>query len=288
MASEAQKEPTMEEILASIRRIISEDDGGKEAGKPGKASVSTGAAPSPEEILGRSTAASGQAEELDDLDDFAPAGDAAAPETGTQTETETEVVAEDDLLSDLGIESLDDLDGEEAASVRSDAQTSPEPAVLETEEVNFDEDLSAGEDVDSVLRSISGAAFEDEVAAAVDSDVSAAVETALAETPIQPSQAEPTPSDAVPSVTAPHEETPTMTAAAQRDDTLTDDRAATAAAGAMAKLIGRMDLGGEQTLEGLVREMLKPMMKEWLDANLPRIVEAKVEAEVQRIARMAG
>jgi cell pole-organizing protein PopZ len=29
------------------------------------------------------------------------------------------------------------------------------------------------------------------------------------------------------------------------------------------------------------------MMKEWLDANLPSIVEAKVEAELDRISRMS-
>jgi cell pole-organizing protein PopZ len=40
-----------------------------------------------------------------------------------------------------------------------------------------------------------------------------------------------------------------------------------------------------RTLEDLVRELLRPMLKEWLDANLPRIVEAKVAEEVERIAR---
>jgi uncharacterized protein len=39
------------------------------------------------------------------------------------------------------------------------------------------------------------------------------------------------------------------------------------------------------TVEALVVEMLRPMLKEWLDANLPRIVEDKVETEVARIAR---
>ena len=41
----------------------------------------------------------------------------------------------------------------------------------------------------------------------------------------------------------------------------------------------------DQTLEALVRELLKPMLKSWLDENLPRIVEAKVEEEIERIAR---
>jgi len=41
-----------------------------------------------------------------------------------------------------------------------------------------------------------------------------------------------------------------------------------------------------QTLEGLVQEMMRPMLKQWLDANLPRIVEEKVEAEILRMSRV--
>lgn len=41
-----------------------------------------------------------------------------------------------------------------------------------------------------------------------------------------------------------------------------------------------------RTLEDVVREMLRPMMKAWLDENLPGIVEAQVQAEVERIARL--
>lgn len=40
----------------------------------------------------------------------------------------------------------------------------------------------------------------------------------------------------------------------------------------------------DNTLEGLVRELLRPMLKEWLDANLPGIVQATVDREVARIA----
>lgn len=42
---------------------------------------------------------------------------------------------------------------------------------------------------------------------------------------------------------------------------------------------------GGQTLEDIVTAMLQPMIKEWLNANLPAIVEEKVEEEVQRVAR---
>ncbi len=42
---------------------------------------------------------------------------------------------------------------------------------------------------------------------------------------------------------------------------------------------------GGTTLEDIVTEMVHPMIKEWLDANLPAIVEQAVEDEVQRLAR---
>jgi hypothetical protein len=41
---------------------------------------------------------------------------------------------------------------------------------------------------------------------------------------------------------------------------------------------------GETSLEGLVREMLRPMLAEWLDKNLPGMVEKMVQAEIARIA----
>lgn len=41
----------------------------------------------------------------------------------------------------------------------------------------------------------------------------------------------------------------------------------------------------ETSLEGMVREMLRPVLKEWLDTNLPAIVEAMVEREITRITK---
>ncbi|HEX9904719.1 MAG TPA: DUF2497 domain-containing protein [Propylenella sp.] len=40
-----------------------------------------------------------------------------------------------------------------------------------------------------------------------------------------------------------------------------------------------------RTLEDLVAEMLKPMLKEWLDDNLPPLVERLVQEEIQRVSR---
>lgn len=41
--------------------------------------------------------------------------------------------------------------------------------------------------------------------------------------------------------------------------------------------------GGDNTLDGLVRSLLKPMLKEWLDARLPVLVEEMVAKEIARI-----
>ncbi|WP_374570013.1 DUF2497 domain-containing protein [Phenylobacterium sp.] len=62
--------------------------------------------------------------------------------------------------------------------------------------------------------------------------------------------------------------------------------AASAAASAFGQLSASILMGNaDLTLEQLVREMLRPMLKDWLDANLPRIVQATVDAEVERISR---
>jgi uncharacterized protein len=42
-----------------------------------------------------------------------------------------------------------------------------------------------------------------------------------------------------------------------------------------------------RTLEDLVKEMLRPMLKSWLDDNLPGLVERIVKAEIERVSRGA-
>ncbi|MGM4891979.1 DUF2497 domain-containing protein [Tardiphaga sp. 709] len=43
-----------------------------------------------------------------------------------------------------------------------------------------------------------------------------------------------------------------------------------------------------RTLEDLVKEMLRPMLKSWLDDNLPGLVERIVKAEIERVSRGGG
>ena len=43
-----------------------------------------------------------------------------------------------------------------------------------------------------------------------------------------------------------------------------------------------------RTLEDLVKEMLRPLLKSWLDDNLPGMVERIVKAEIERVSRGRG
>ena len=55
----------------------------------------------------------------------------------------------------------------------------------------------------------------------------------------------------------------------------------------LSRLLVKPEPGNDGTLEGLVRELLRPMLKEWLDANLPDLVESMVAKEIARITGKA-
>ena len=78
-------------------------------------------------------------------------------------------------------------------------------------------------------------------------------------------------------------------------DSLVGDQAATDTASAFAKLtVAVKESAGEpsmtmpapgRSLEDVVRELLRPILKEWLETHLPEIVREHVEEEVARISR---
>jgi cell pole-organizing protein PopZ len=75
------------------------------------------------------------------------------------------------------------------------------------------------------------------------------------------------------------------------EEDLVSEPVANAAASAFGDLVGQMLVSSRstegKTLEDIVRELMKPMLREWLDANLRSIVEAKVADEVERISSRA-
>jgi len=80
------------------------------------------------------------------------------------------------------------------------------------------------------------------------------------------------------------------------DDGLTTESAARSMRDSLAALAMIAEPGappqivrsGETSLEGLVRDMLRPMLADWLDRNLPEMVERLVKAEIARIAGKKG
>lgn len=194
-ADQAQREPTMEEILASIRRIISEEDKPAEAGG---------------DVL--------------DLQP-PPAAEVKAPPPAPAPPPKPEPIA--------------------AKAPPAPVFAAPEPITPSRE---IDEDLMIVED----------------------------------EEPVAPPPAP----IAAPAPPAPKAEWTPPTASGPTE-TLVSQPVAQHAAGALGKLMGSMMVSGGGTLDDVVRELLKPMLKEWLDANLPQLVEAEVAKEIDRIRRLA-
>ncbi len=215
-AAKAQ-EPSMEEILASIRRIIADDDASKPAQPaalkpPPAAAVPARPAPPPPP-----PAAVNKQSDIDamlaDLDKPKPAPKVEPPKP-----------APPPPASDV-------LDLTEAMTT----PTSPGPA--------------------PTFRTIDG-----------DSDVVFAERT-----PDMPRAEEPRRAPAPP---------PPM-----RDPGLISHATAAAVDSAFNTLANTVLGQNARTLEDLVKEMLRPMLKSWLDDNLPGLVDRIVRAEIERVAR---
>ena len=63
-----------------------------------------------------------------------------------------------------------------------------------------------------------------------------------------------------------------------------DGATAAAVATTAPEAVGLSEPGGK-TVEALVTEALEPKLQQWLDANLPRLVEEKLQAEIERLSR---
>ena len=70
-----------------------------------------------------------------------------------------------------------------------------------------------------------------------------------------------------------------------QDDRLLSGSTSVAVDSAFSSLAQTVLLRNARTLEDVVREMLRPMLKTWLDDNLPGLVERLVRAEIERVSR---
>lgn len=101
-----------------------------------------------------------------------------------------------------------------------------------------------------------------------------------------PSHRPPPPRAADPISTAPAASPPAQPSSPAPVESIVSQQTAAATRGsldALSRMMLKPEPASDGTLEGLVREMLRPMLREWLDATLPGMVETMVEREIAKI-----
>ncbi len=291
---EAQNEPTMEEILASIRRIISEDE--TEEGKPAEGAAPAAApAPAPAEPAPAQAPAAAPAPP--------PAAEAGSGGADNILEL-TKMVAEDGSIVDLAAQK----EAEAAAAEEAAPEAEPEPEAEATEEAAAApaEEEPAAEEAAAPAEEAEAAPEDEEPAAellkpmehaeAEEAPAEAAAEADAgfeepaeepAEEPVEEIAAEEAPSEAALGQELAPADGGSEYVSAETAATATASLAAISKA-AMANRQGdAIAIGGGRTLEELVRESLAPELKGWLDENLPDLVERIVREEIRKMVRRA-
>lgn len=258
MAEQAQKEPTMEEILSSIRKIIADDDISAEA--------------SAKDIdLDVFLDADGG---LSD-DDFKPDTPTVDNSHGLSPHTKASTGFGDDSDS-FAIE--DHEADDELADIMDfiDFKKDPTP---ETKPASPDAMLKADAAILPPLGNED--AFEADAPAS-----ELAIEAEYIPNTLAPDK------DEIHNNTGPAEAAQDKQSETLMTPPLMDHMTASAAAGSLSKLMQTVEFGekagGNKTIDGVVKELLRPMLKEWLDENLQGLVDAHVEAEIKRIGRRAS
>ena len=211
-------EPTMEEILASIRRIIADDEPAAESRAP---------EPAPKPAM----------KVVEAAPEEEPAGE----------------MSQDDIDAMLASFDSPALAEEPAAEAEPDAKTESEP------EPSLD-DWGLAEEEENVL----------ELTDPVDSDKPSAFDDDV---------------EFRDRVVEERTEAPRRELTASTAEPLLDAEVGRRIAGSFGSLNDMIFAQNARTIEDLIQEMLRPMLKGWLDDNLPQIVERMVRAEIERVSR---
>lgn len=245
-------EPSMEEILASIRRIIADDEAKPppaEAAKPEKAAAPA-APPKPQAMNDIPPSKVAPAKPAAEKPAPPPAAKPApAPPPPPAPAADAEPNSQDDI--DALLAGLDTATT--APEVRA-PEPEPEPDVLElTDEMAMDPSPTPPPPPPSFRK------------------VEPRDDLEFAESPPRPSPSyAPVDFDAPPLP-------PQQPILAQST--------VSAVESAFNSLAHTVLSSNARTLEDLVKEMLRPMLKSWLDDNLPGLVERIVKAEIERVSR---
>jgi cell pole-organizing protein PopZ len=220
----------MEEILASIRRIIADEDTGKAPAKPAPAPPPVAAAPKPVPPPAPP-----------------PPKPAAPPPAAANNQNDI-----DAMLADLDVAPKAPPPPPKPVAV----EPPPPPDVLDLTEAM------------AAPAPGPGAAFR---------TIDAASDVVFTDRPPE-APAEPAP--------RPFEEPRRPAAVSFEPDQRLISNATVSAVDSAFNALAHTVLGNNaRTLEDLVKEMLRPMLKNWLDDNLPNLVERIVRAEIERVSR---
>jgi hypothetical protein len=286
---EEKNEPTMEEILASIRRIISEEEPavGKAAAAPTTPPESAATKPAPAPAKAAVPPATPIAP--------APAG---APSNGADNILDlTKMVAEDGSIVDLTappeVAAAEDTAGEApaesaepegAGEPEAEPEAAPEEAQSEIEAGAEPVEEAPAPEAEPKAEPEAEPEPEAEAEAEPEAEAEAEAET---EPEAEAEAVEKAPDDAA---------TGQALAPAGDDSEYVSPETASVATSSLAAITkaamansqaDAVAIGGGRTLEELVRQSLAPELKGWLDENLPELVERIVREEIRKMVRRA-
>jgi hypothetical protein len=260
-ASSAQREPSMEEILASIRRIIEDSDTGRK--QPG-----ADAGDLRQDLQPPSAAA--PAVEVDAFRSELKAEPAAAQPV-TLADVQARLAASDAVRAEIRPDavkamaapsSLAEVGARVAAQSEAPSDTASAPQNAETIVADWRREIAAvgGSSVTSKPAFRQPDAVP-EVEADEDQAAPSAVEAMVSDEP---------PAD-VPSARP----------------AILSEHAGRQVAAAFGELSDAFASRSKKTFDEMAEEMLRPMLQDWLDNNLPTLVERLVREEIERVARGA-
>jgi cell pole-organizing protein PopZ len=243
--SSMQREPTMEEILASIRRII--EDGDQGISKPAATNV----------------------------EPAAPVRD-AAPQARVQEPVAPRVEAADETVDDVEAFRRDvELEEIVAETPRAAQKEAPRAAAVDMP--TMPRSLA---EVQASLRQ-SSPEPQAEPAAPAATVATSAPEEVKAETP------EPVREEVVEQPRPAAAEAPAAPAAAETRPSIISEQAGRQVAAAFGELSEVFAASRKRSFDEMAEEMIRPMLREWMDNNLPVLVERLVREEIERVARGA-
>ncbi|RJT28111.1 DUF2497 domain-containing protein [Mesorhizobium waimense] len=280
-ASSAQREPSMEEILASIRRIIEDSDTGRK--QPGDAG----------ELR----------QDLQPAPAAPPAREVDAFRAELRAEEETrKPVSLAEVQAQLAAEPV--IARMETARMETPVRPEAAPPVTPKAPATLAEVSASIAAEPSWAEPAVAAETSDAIVADWRREIAAVGETAKAAGAARPDKVEARTFDAAPEVEIGEDELadePALEPAASLGGTarpsgadaiaarpaILSEHAGRQVAAAFGELSDAFASRSKKTFDEMAEDMLRPMLQDWLDNNLPTLVERLVREEIERVARGA-